>query len=54
MELDLEKYCFKLFEKKGAVIFNADQEAKKHLKHTKILQNRIIDAFGQKVVEKIN
>ena len=37
---------------KGAVIFNADQEAKKHLKHTKILQNRIIDAFGQKVVEK--
>tara|TARA_B100000212_G_scaffold36486_1_gene23592 strand:- start:3454 stop:4044 length:591 start_codon:yes stop_codon:yes gene_type:complete len=39
-------------KKKGAVIFNADQEAKKHLKHTKILQNRIIDAFGQKVVEK--
>ena len=37
---------------KGAVIFNADQEAKKHLKHTKILQNRIIDAFGQRVVEK--
>lgn len=36
----------------GAVVFNADQEAKKHLKHTKILQNRIIDAFGQKVVEK--
>jgi len=37
---------------KGAIIFNADQEAKKHLKHTKILQNRIVDAFGQKVVEK--
>ena len=36
----------------GATVFNADQEAKKHLKHTKILQNRIIDAFGQKVVEK--
>ena len=36
----------------GAAVFNADQEAKKHLKHTKILQNRIIDAFGQKVVEK--
>lgn len=39
-------------KKNGAVVFNADQEAKKHLKHTKILQNRIIDAFGQKVVEK--
>ena len=36
----------------GATVFNADQEAKKHLKHTKILQNRIIDAFGQRVVEK--
>ena len=36
----------------GAVVFNADQEAKKHLKHTKILQNRIIDAFGQRVVER--
>ena len=36
----------------GAIVFNADQEAKKHLKHTKILQNRIIDAFGQKVVSK--
>ena len=36
----------------GAVVFNADQEAKKHLKHTKILQNRIIDAFGQRVVDR--
>ena len=36
----------------GAVDYNADQEAKKHLKHTKILQNRIIDAFGQRVVER--
>ena len=36
----------------GATVFNADQESKKHLKHTKVLQNRIIDAFGQKVVEK--
>ena len=39
------------FSKMGAVVFNADKEAKKHLKNTKILQNKIIDAFGQDVVE---
>lgn len=39
------------FKKNGAEVFNADREAKKHLKHTKILQNRIIGAFGQKIVE---
>ena len=39
------------FEKNGAEVFNADREAKKHLKHTKILQNRIITAFGQRIVE---
>ncbi len=35
----------------GATIFNADKEAKKHLKNTTILQNKIIEAFGQKVVD---
>ena len=39
------------FSKMGAVVFNADKEAKKHLKNTKILQNKIIEAFGQNVVE---
>ena len=39
------------FKKNGAIVFNADKEAKKHLKNTKVLQNRIIDAFGQKIVE---
>ena len=41
----------KFFKKNGATIFNADKESKKHLKHTRILQNRIIEAFGQKIVE---
>ncbi len=35
----------------GAIVFNADKEAKKHLKNTSTLQNKIIEAFGQKVVE---
>jgi len=35
----------------GAIVFNADKEAKKHLKNTITLQNKIIEAFGQKVVE---
>ena len=39
------------FKNNGAIVFNADKEAKKHLKNTKVLQNRIIDAFGQKIVE---
>ena len=39
------------FKKNGAIVFNADKESKKHLKSTKVLQNRIIDAFGQKIVE---
>jgi len=35
----------------GAIVFNADKEAKKHLKNTSTLQNKIIEAFGQKVAE---
>jgi len=39
------------FEKNGAIVFNADKEAKKYLKNSRVLQNRIINAFGQKIVE---
>ena len=39
------------FKEYNALIFNADKEAKKHLKKTSILQNKIIDAFGENVVE---
>ena len=39
------------FEKKGAKIFNADKEAKKHLKNTITLQHKIIESFGKDVVE---
>ena len=38
------------FAKMGAFVFNADKEAKKHLKKSITLQHRIIDAFGQDVV----
>ena len=36
----------------GGFIFNADKEAKKHLKNTIALQHKIIDAFGDDVTEK--
>ena len=39
------------FEEKGAKIFNADKEAKNHLKKTVTLQHRIIDSFGKNVVD---
>ena len=39
------------FKKIGAKVFNADKEAKKHLKYTKSLQHKIIDAFGESVIE---
>ena len=35
----------------GAKIFNADKEAKKHLKHTLSLQHKIISAFGDAVTD---
>ena len=41
----------KIFDDLGAVVFNADKEAKKHLKHTLSLQHKIIDAFGDDVTE---
>ncbi len=39
------------FKKKGAVIFNADKEAKNHLKKSITLQHKIINALGNKVTE---
>ena len=41
----------KFFEDIGAKVFNADKEAKKHLKHTSSLQHKIINAFGEAVTE---
>ena len=37
------------FQKKGAVLFNADEEAKNHLQSTISLQHRIVDIFGSQV-----
>ena len=37
--------------KKGTYIFNADKESKKHLKNSKRLQNKIINSFGQGIVQ---
>lgn len=39
------------FKKKGAYIFNADQESKKHLKSSISLQHKLIDSFGSSVTE---
>ena len=41
----------KILDDLGAIVFNADKEAKKHLKHTLSLQHKIIDAFGDQVTE---
>ena len=42
----------KFFADKKAKIFNADKEAKSHLKKTIMLQHKIIESFGKDVVEK--
>ena len=42
------------FVDKKARIFNADKEAKSHLKKTIMLQHKIIDSFGEDVVENNN
>ena len=39
------------FKSKGAFIFNADKEAKKHLKSSLALQHTLISAFGEKVTD---
>jgi len=40
----------KFFANKGAIIFNADEESKNHLRHSIALQHKIINAFGSAVV----
>ena len=40
------------FADKNARIFNADREAKSHLRKTIMLQHKIIESFGTDVVEK--
>ena len=37
--------------KEGSFVFNADKESKRHLKNSKGLQKKIINSFGQGVVE---
>ena len=46
----------KFFEERGAYIFNADKESKKHLKSSITLQKKISDIFGKKILQenKIN
>ena len=38
------------FKKKGAYVFNADKESKKHLKESLALQKKIINIFGNNIV----
>ena len=38
------------FKKKGAVVFDADEEAKKYLQSTISVQKRIIDTWGNQVI----
>ena len=46
----------KFFKERGAYIFNADKESKKHLKSSITLQKKISDIFGKKILQenKIN
>ena len=46
----------KYFENKGAYIFNADKESKKHLKSSLTLQKKIAEIFGNEILinNKIN
>ena len=45
------KTTFSNFFKKDSYIFNADKEAKKHLKNHSVLQRKLINIFGKKVQE---
>ena len=40
----------KYFENKGAYVFNADKESKKHLKSSLTLQKKIADIFGKEIL----
>ncbi len=41
-----------ILEEKGAVVFNADKEAKKRLSGSISLQHKLINAFGKEVTDK--
>ena len=41
-----------LLEEKGATVFNADKEAKKHLQNSISLQHKLINLFGKVVTDK--
>ena len=41
-----------MLEKKGAIVFNADKEAKKRLKNSISLQHKLINLFGKNVTDK--
>ena len=38
------------FDKKNTFIFNADKEAKKHLKKHSVLQKKLVNSFGKKIL----
>ena len=38
------------FNKKNTFIFNADKEAKKHLKKHSVLQKKLVNSFGKKIL----
>ena len=48
------KTTFADFFKKNAFIFNADKEAKKHLKNHSVLQRKLINVFGKSILTGIN
>ena len=39
------------FKERGSYVFNADKEAKKHLKNSLVLQKKIVNIFGKDIVE---
>ena len=41
----------KFFKNKGATIFNADEESKKHLNSNSMLQKKIMDSYGHDMFE---
>ena len=41
-----------LLKERGATVFNADKEAKKHLQNSISLQHKLINLFGKAVTEK--
>ena len=48
------KTTFTNLFKKNAFIFNADKEAKKHLKNHSVLQKKLVNVFGKSILTGIN